>query len=102
MKIYTNFDLKQKKKFFRDRVYVKVSTGGRWLVYYDELPISCRDIIHYDFDFMGFHSDGPDILRIRIERDDGTYTSMTPVKIHRGQIGYLMVVIDGRLHQRTF
>lgn len=51
---------------------------------------------------MGFHSDGPDILRIRIERDDGTHTSMTPVKIHRGQIGYLMVVIDGRLHQRTF
>lgn len=51
---------------------------------------------------MGFHGGGHDTLRIRIERRDGSHTAMAPVPIHRGQIRYLMVMKDGRLHQRIF
>lgn len=64
--------------------------------------LSSHDIVHYDFDFMGIHGNGPDILRIRIEHRDGSYVSMAPVPIHRGQTGFLMVVKDSRLHQRIF
>lgn len=66
------------------------------------MTISADDTVLYDFDFMDFHGSGHDILKIRVEKADGTYTVMPPVPILPGQIGYLMVWKNGRLHQRIF
>lgn len=70
--------------------------------YYDEMMILPKDIVCFDFDFMDFNGLGHDILKIRVEKEDGSYVVMPPVPILPGQIGYLMVMLNGRLHQRVF
>lgn len=78
-----------------------MSTRRRF-AYYDELMILPTDIVCFDFDFMDFNGLGRDILKIRVEKADGSYEVMPPVPILPGQIGYLMVMLNGRLHQRVF
>lgn len=50
-------------------------------VYYDEMFISPDVIVHYVFDFMDFYGSGHDMLRIRVEKLDGSCVVMPPVPI---------------------